>query len=142
MEFILSSPTTHPGLLLLILMERKTHLEVLNLFLKKEFDTLLFTGDLSQKQRTEKITQIESGSFQILLATGQLIGEGTDFPDLDCLFLTFPFAFSGKLTQYIGRLQRGKLTQRAVYDYRDLEVGFLEKLFRKRLGDYKRHWLV
>lgn len=77
--------------------------------MKREYEIITLTGDLTDKQRKIKILQIESGNFQILLATGQLIGEGTYFSDLDALFLVCPFTFSGKLTQYIGRIQRGQV---------------------------------
>ena len=88
----------------------------------------------------EKIKQVESGNFQILLATGQLIGEGTDFPNLDCLFLVFPFAFQGKLTQYIGRIQRGPAANSRIYDYRDIKIEYLEKFFKKRVSYYKKYF--
>ena len=42
---------------------------------------------------------------------GQLIGEGTDLPCLNRLFLVYPFSFEGKLTQYIGRIQRGRMLE-------------------------------
>ena len=97
------------GLKCLVLTERKEHVEILSYYLKREYEIITLTGDLTDKQRKMKILQIESGNFQILLATGQLIGEGTDFSDLDALFLVYPFTFSGKLTQYIGRIQRGQV---------------------------------
>jgi len=121
----------------LVLTERKEHVEVLSYYLKHEYEIVTLTGDLTDKQRREKIKQIESGNFQILLATGQLIGEGTDFPNLDCLFLVYPFAFSGKLTQYIGRIQRGGSADRIIYDYRDIKIKYLEGFFKKRSRYYK-----
>lgn len=126
----------------LVLTERKEHVEVLSYYLKREYEIITLTGDLTDKQRKEKVKQIESGNFQILLATGQLLGEGTDFPNLDCLFLVFPFAFSGKLTQYIGRIQRGLNKSSAIYDYRDNKVEYLEKFFKKRLKYYKKNFEV
>lgn len=128
------------GLKCLVLSERKEHLDVLSYYLKRGRETIIITGDLSEKQKREKIKQVEAGNFQILLATGQLIGEGTDFPNLDCLFLIFPFAFSGKLTQYIGRIQRGDNKEKIIYDYRDINVDFLEKLFKKRRKYYEKNF--
>ncbi len=125
----------------LVLTERKEHVEVLSYYLKREYEIITLTGDLTDKQRKEKVKQIESGNFQILLATGQLLGEGTDFPNLDCLFLVFPFAFSGKLTQYIGRIQRG-LKSGAIYDYRDIKVEYLERFFKKRNKHYKKNFML
>lgn len=123
----------------LLLTERKEHVEVLSCYLKKEYEIITLTGDLTSKQREEKVKQIESGHFQIILATGQLIGEGADFPNLDCLFLVYPFSFHGKLIQYIGRIQRGVGTKK-IYDYRDVKIDYLEKFFKKRLGYYKKRF--
>ncbi|OGI34464.1 MAG: hypothetical protein A2259_00945 [Candidatus Moranbacteria bacterium RIFOXYA2_FULL_43_15] len=122
----------------LVLTERKEHVDVLGHYLKKDYEIIQLTGDLTAKQRKEKIQQIYDGNFQILLATGQLIGEGTDFPNLECLFLVYPFAFQGKLTQYIGRIQRGENKKNKIYDYRDKKVEYLERLFKKRLKYYQK----
>lgn len=124
----------------LVLTERKEHVEVLSYYLKKEYEIITLTGDLTQRQRKEKIKQIEAGNFQVLIATGQLIGEGTDFPNLDCLFLVYPFSFSGKLTQYIGRIQRGSNGNNIIYDYRDSNIDYLEKLFKKRKSYYTKNF--
>jgi len=123
-----------------VLTERKEHVEVLGHYLKKDYEIIQLTGDLTTKQCKEKIQQIYDGNFQILLATGQLIGEGTDFPNLDRLFLVFPFAFQGKLTQYIGRIQRGGQSSNKLYDYRDKKVEYLERLFKKRLKYYQKNF--
>lgn len=72
----------------------------------------------------------------MLIATGQILGEGSDIPNLDCLFLVFPFAFEGKLIQYIGRIERGDGFVKKVYDYRDKQITTLEKLYKNR----KRHY--
>ena len=92
------------------------------------------------RKRKEVEKQIHSGHFHILIATGQLIGEGTDFPNLDCLFLVYPFAFEGKLVQYIGRIERGKVSENAryIFDYRDSKTPFLERQFKKRNRYYKK----
>jgi superfamily II DNA or RNA helicase len=128
------------GLKCLVLTERKEHVDVLSYYLKRENEIITLTGDLTEKKKKEKIKQIRSGNFQVLLATGQLIGEGTDFPSLDCLFLVYPFAFSGKLTQYIGRIQRGTYKNKFIYDYRDVKAEYLEKLYKKRLKYYKKNF--
>ncbi|KKP59339.1 MAG: Type III restriction protein res subunit, partial [Candidatus Magasanikbacteria bacterium GW2011_GWC2_34_16] len=124
----------------LILTERKDHVEVLNYYLKREYETITLTGDLTEKQRKIKVKQIQSGHFQILIATGQLIGEGTDFNNLDCLFLVYPFAFEGKLTQYIGRINRGLNTGGTIYDYNDSKVEYLNKFFKKRRAYYRKNF--
>ncbi|MEK7512033.1 MAG: DEAD/DEAH box helicase family protein [Patescibacteria group bacterium] len=124
----------------LILTERKEHVDVLNSYLKREYETIILTGDLTEKQRRLKVKQIQAGHFQILIATGQLIGEGTDFNNLDCLFLAFPFAFEGKLTQYIGRINRGLNTGGTIYDYNDSQVEYLKRFFKKRNAYYRKNF--
>lgn len=124
----------------LVLTERKEHVEILSYYPKGQFEIIILTGDLTEKQKNEKLKQIESGNFQILIATGQLIGEGTDFPNLNCLFLVYPFAFEGKLIQYIGRIQRGQNCSGTIYDYRDIKIDYLEKFYKKREKYYKKNF--
>lgn len=125
----------------LVLTERKEHVEVLSYYLKGQYEVITLTGDLTDKQKSEKLKQIESGNFQILIATGQLIGEGTDFPSLNCLFLVYPFSFEGKLIQYIGRIQRGQNSSGTIYDYRDIKIGYLDKFYKQREKYYKKCFL-
>lgn len=122
----------------LVLTERKEHVEVLSCYLRRDFEVITLTGEASDRKRKDTIKQIHSGHFQILIATGQLIGEGADFQSLDCLFLVYPFAFEGKLVQYIGRIQHGDGEIKIIYDYRDINIDLLEKLFKKRLRYYKK----
>lgn len=124
----------------LVLTERKEHAEILSYYLKREYEIITLTGDLTEKQRREKIKQIEGGNFQVILATGQLIGEGTDFHGINSLFLVFPFSFQGKLTQYIGRIQRDAEGNNIIYDYRDVKIDYLEKFFKKRMNYYKKNF--
>lgn len=71
-------------------------------------------------------------------ATGQVLGEGADFADLEVLFLAFPVSFHGKLAQYIGRIRREGGAKK-VYDYRDASVPILEKLWKKRASYYRKN---
>ncbi|MGH7492952.1 MAG: TOTE conflict system archaeo-eukaryotic primase domain-containing protein [bacterium] len=121
----------------LVITERKEHIEILSEYLKQEFELIVLSGDLTPKKRQERIAQIQDGHYQIILATGQLIGEGTHFQNLDCLFLVFPFSFEGKLVQYLGRLLHSKGIK-MVYDYRDGKIEYLEKMFKKRKKFYER----
>jgi len=122
----------------LVLTERKEHAEILDYYLHRDFEIILFTGDLTPKQRSDKEKQIKHGDFQVLIATGQILGEGSDIADLDCLFLVFPFSFEGKLTQYIGRIERGEQKAKKVYDYRDKEIPLLERLYKRRQRYYNK----
>jgi superfamily II DNA or RNA helicase len=74
----------------------------------------------------------------VLIATGQLIGEGIDLPFLDTLFLVFPTSSKARLIQYIGRVQRknkGKSISK-IYDYYDRYVSVLNIMFQKRKKVY------
>jgi superfamily II DNA or RNA helicase len=120
----------------LVLSERKEHLETLSMYLKGSCETIMITGDDSGAARKSKIAQISSGHYQLVLATGQLLGEGLDIPDFRAVVLSFPIAFEGKLAQYIGRI-RG--IQKLVCDYRDVKTPFLDRQFKKRKKFYQKH---
>jgi superfamily II DNA or RNA helicase len=121
----------------LILSERKEHLEVLNLYLKGKCETIAISGEDSARMRTSKIRQIEEGHYQAILSTGQFFGEGIDIRGITCLVLAFPFSFEGKLAQYIGRLRESE-DQKLIIDYRDKKIPFLERQFKQRERFYKR----
>lgn len=121
----------------LVLTERKEHAEMLRAYLRRDFETIMFSGDLSFRQRSFALQRIKSGRFRILIATGQILGEGADIADLEVLFLAFPLSFHGKLAQYIGRIRR-EGGPKKVYDYRDANVPTLEKLWKKRATYYRK----
>lgn len=125
------------GRKILILTERKEHVEVLKLYLKNHAEIITLTGDDSEAKRKVKIAQITTGNFQVLITTGQMFGEGMDFKEFNSLFLVYPFSFEGKLIQYLGRIQR-TTTDKTIYDYRDINILFFEKLFKNRLRYYKK----
>ncbi len=122
---------------ILVLTERKEHVEVLNLYLKSKAEIITLTGDDSASKRSLKLKQIAEGHFQVLIATGQLFGEGSDFNVFNCLFLVYPFSFEGKLVQYLGRIQRTKKAQ-IIYDYLDKNIPYYEKLFKNRQRYYRK----
>src|SRR5688572_3660898 len=73
------------------------------------------------------------------LATGRFIGEGFDDARLDTLFLAMPVSWHGTIAQYVGRLHRsfdGKREVR-VYDYADLAVPMLSRMFDRRCKGYE-----
>jgi very-short-patch-repair endonuclease len=58
---------------------------------------------------------------------------------LDTLFLTLPVSWCGTIAQYVGRLHRlhdGKREVR-VYDYADLDVPMLSRMFNRRCRGYE-----
>ena len=124
------------GKRVLVLTERKAHIDVLYQYLKNKYEVIAISGDDSASSKKIKFKQINEGHFQILIATGQLLGEGADFDNLECLVLAYPFAFEGKLIQYIGRVQRNERTP-IIYDYRDIFIDFLEKQFKQRNRYYR-----
>ena len=122
---------------ILILTERKSHVNVLNLYLKERYETVAISGDDSERSRKSKLEQIEQGHFQIIISTGQYFGEGIDVSELECLYIVYPFAFEGKLVQYIGRIQRsGKAP--VIFDYRDSKIDYFEKMFKQRNRYYNK----
>lgn len=125
------------GRKILVLTERKNHIDVIYQYLKSKFEVIAISGEDSQSSRKIKLKQIEEGHFQIVVSTGQFLGEGADIAKLDCLILAFPFAFEGKLIQYNGRIQRGELKP-IIYDYRDLHIDYLEKMFHQRNHYYQK----
>jgi len=122
---------------ILVLTERKAHVNILNLYLKDRFETITITGDDSESARQSKIEQIKAGHYKIVLSTGQFFGEGIDVSNLECLFLVYPFAFEGKLIQYIGRIQHSEKPP-IIFDYRDKKIDYFEKLFKQRNRYYKK----
>ncbi len=125
------------GKRLLVLSERKEHLEILAMYLKGKCETIIISGDDSARSRKSKLKQIESGHYRVILSTGQFFGEGIDIRGISCLILAFPFSFEGKLVQYMGRL-RDIGEQKTIVDYRDSQITFLEKQFKQRERHYKK----
>jgi superfamily II DNA or RNA helicase len=81
---------------------------------------------------------LNKGKVKVLLATGQLIGEGFDHSELSTLFLVTPIKFSGRVLQYMGRVlrpARGKKKAK-VYDYVDVNVDVLKAAAKARQRVY------
>jgi superfamily II DNA or RNA helicase len=122
---------------ILVLTERKDHVQVLAKYLlERGLEVVFLTGDDNKKTRVEKLKLIENKEFEVMVTTGQLFGEGSDFNAFNRLFLVYPFSFEGKLIQYIGRIQRSK-EEKIVYDYRDHKISYFEKMFLKRQKYYQ-----
>ena len=122
---------------ILVLTERKAHVDILNLYLKEKFETISIHGDDSEQNRKSKLEQLKQGHYKIVISTGQYFGEGVDIDNLECLFITYPFAFEGKLIQYIGRIQRSGKPP-VIFDYRDSKIDYFEKMFKQRNRYYKK----
>lgn len=110
----------------LVLSDRKRHCDTLSAILKHKHHVPagIITGDVNITQRQRVLEQLKSGELRVLIATGQLIGEGFDHPGLSTLFLTTPVRFSGRVIQYLGRVLRPAkgIKKARVYDYVDIHV--------------------
>ena len=134
--------TANIGGICLVLSDRKAHCENLRALLKFRFqiESEVLTGDLNMDQRQQVIDNLNQNKVQVVIATGQLIGEGFDCRNLSTLFLATPIRFSGRVLQYIGRVLRpapGKKKAR-VFDYVDIHVETLTKAAQARQKIYQR----
>lgn len=132
----------HQGRNCLVLSLRIAHVELLVKKLKvKVPDVVTLIGGMGRKSTQEafqRLTDIPAEKNIILVATGHFIGEGFDEPRLDTLFLAMPISWKGTLQQYAGRLHRLFKTKKEVriYDYVDIHVKMLERMYQKRLNGY------
>ena len=125
------------GKKVVILTERKEHIDTLQQYLKQSFETITLSGDDSESSRNTKWKLLKAGSYQALITTGQFFGEGSDLQNTQCLFLVYPFSFEGKLIQYMGRVQRSEISP-TIYDYRDIKISYLNRMFLKRNVYYRK----
>jgi superfamily II DNA or RNA helicase len=126
----------------LVLSDRKAHCENLQALLRFRFkvESELLTGDMPLEARQEVVGRLNAGRARVVIATGQLIGEGFDCPNLSTLFMATPVRFSGRVLQYLGRVLRpapGKDKAR-VFDYVDVKVETLVKAAKARQRVYRR----
>jgi superfamily II DNA or RNA helicase/very-short-patch-repair endonuclease len=135
--------TINQGRSPLVLTERIEHLQRLAQLLSPEIPRLiLLQGGQGKKVLAAALAQLARipGSVgRVILATGKYIGEGFDDPRLDTLFLALPVSWRGTIAQYVGRLHRlheGKREVR-VYDYADLNVPMLSRMFDRRCRGYE-----
>jgi len=94
-------------------------------------------GKKQRKTLTEEMNAVDSE--RVILATGSYLGEGFDDPRLDTLFLALPVSWKGTVAQYAGRLHRlhDMKTEVIIYDYADLNVPMLAKMYGRRVSGYK-----
>ena len=126
----------------ILLTERKEHAVLLaNQMSDQVKHVFLLIGSDKQKDKREKLTALQNmpdDEDVVVVATGKYIGEGFDAPRLDTLLLAMPISWKGTLAQYAGRLHRnyeGKQEVR-IYDYVDIHVPTLERMYHKRLKGY------
>ena len=126
----------------ILLTERKEHAAQLASLLEGKVQNIfLLIGSDKQKKKREKLAALQAVPVDenvVVVATGKYIGEGFDSPRLDTLLLAMPISWKGTLAQYAGRLHRnyeGKNEVR-IYDYVDVCVPALERMYHKRLKGY------
>jgi superfamily II DNA or RNA helicase len=122
---------------IVIITERKEHIDSLYQYLKQSYEAITLSGEDSESAKNAKWKLLKEGNYQVLITTGQFFGEGTDLQNANCLFLVYPFSFEGKLIQYIGRVQRSEIAP-TIYDYRDIKIDYLNKMFLKRNTYYRK----
>jgi hypothetical protein len=138
------------GRKLLVLSDRRTHLQTIQSLLDKDLEITftygLFLGGMKQKD-------LEKGrACQVILATYQAFGEGVSEKDLDTLLLITPKKFighlknttkneSGKLEQIVGRIFRKDHTERnpLIIDFYD-NFSVYKSQAAQRKNFYKQHF--
>lgn len=87
-----------------------------------------------------QIEQLDDAEPFVLISIGKYVGEGFDLPKLDTLVLASPLSWKNNLIQYAGRIHRPYLGKNLVtiYDYVDIHVPYLEKMFHKRQVAYRK----
>jgi superfamily II DNA or RNA helicase len=91
-----------------------------------------------RRKLSESLAAVPNNEPRVIPATGSYLGEGFDDARLDTLLLAMPISWRGTLQQYVGRLHRlheGK-TEVQVYDYADVLVPMLGRMYKKRLAGY------
>jgi superfamily II DNA or RNA helicase len=96
------------------------------------------TGAKQRKQVAESMSHVSREEPRMIMATGSYLGEGFDDARLDTLFLVMPISWKGTLQQYVGRLHRLRENKKdvLVYDYSDVLVPMLARMYKKRLAGY------
>lgn len=127
-----------------VLTRYKEHAKYLSDHMQGSADhVLLLYGDNTEQENTrieKELTQYPDTESIILIATGQKIGEGFNFPRLNTLILGTPISDPSLVEQYVGRLNRdypGKKNV-VVYDYVDSHIYSFDNMYRKRLKTYKK----
>lgn len=127
----------------LVLSERTEHLDLLRTLLEEDLpNVIILKGGMGVgefKEAMGRLGAVPDHESRVVLATGRFVGEGFDDSRLDTLFLTMPVSWRGTIAQYAGRLHRaheGKQVVR-VYDYADLDVSMLARMFDRRCVGYE-----
>lgn len=125
-----------------VLTSIKQHVDVLTEMLEPFVKHVIrLTGSGTAKEKRDALQQLNDVPADeplVIVATGQYVGEGFDYPRLDTMFLALPISWKGRLEQYAGRLHReneGKKDVR-IYDYIDIHEPVCDSMYHKRLRGY------
>ena len=127
-----------------VMTKYREHAEMLYSLLQGTADhVFLLQGGRSLKARAElreNMAAIGRDESMIMVATGQYIGEGFNYPRLDTMLLAMPISFEGNVEQYAGRLNRDYDGKKDViiFDYIDQHIPILERMYHRRLRTYKK----
>jgi superfamily II DNA or RNA helicase len=128
-------PVLKEGRKLLILSDRRTHLEAFEEELRKRGIESIgyYVGGMKSKDRDVSATK------SVILATFSLAAEGMNVPALNCVALVTP---KSRIEQAVGRIFRQKKEERAfapiIYDIADLPHDICMKQYFKRRQFYKQ----
>ena len=127
-----------------VMTKYKEHAQKLYDMLQGSADhVFLLQGGKSLKERAairEDMAAVRADESIILVAIGQYVGEGFNYPRLDTMLLAMPISFEGNVEQHAGRLNRdyeGK-KDAIIFDYIDQHVPALKRMYYKRLRAYKK----
>ena len=127
-----------------VMTKYKEHAQKLYDMLQGSADhVFLLQGGKSLKERAairEHMAAVRAEESLVLVAIGQYVGEGFNYPRLDTMLLAMPISFEGNVEQHAGRLNRdyeGK-KDAIIFDYIDQHVPTLKRMYYKRLRAYKK----
>ena len=127
-----------------VMTKYREHAETLYGLLQGVADhVFLLQGGKSLKARAElreKMAAVVRDESMIMVATGQYVGEGFNYPRLDTMLMAMPISFEGNVEQYAGRLNRDYERKKDViiFDYIDQHVPVLERMYHRRLRTYMK----
>jgi len=126
----------------LVLSERVQHChDLAALLCAAQVPTFVLVGAHSEQDRERTLQAFLGTPRAVLVATGALVGEGFDCPDLDTLYLAVPSGNTTRTTQALGRILRPHATKATarVFDFVDAATPGLRRTLQKRIAVYRRH---
>ena len=128
----------------IVITKRKEHAARLYELLKDSAQHIFLLqgggGSKARAELRERMAAVPKNETMLVVAIGQYIGEGFNYPRLDTLLLAMPISFENNVEQYAGRLNRDYEGKKdvIVFDYIDQYVPVLERMYNKRLRTYRR----